>query len=398
MTNPLTAAASPMYKFCMIGNIRTKEKCPACQGNFEGQPLRCKRCKTVPRRYYIDFSWPGQGKIKLYSDKNGYSLSDWEQANRALNALRYEIDQGVFDPRDYVKKDVKALKFDAYLAAWLAKKEREVEQGQKSKGYMHSVKVYANRYLLPFFRARNIRDINEGMIEDFKDSLPIDLAPKTVANILGILHKLMSDALRRRDIQRLPEFPKIAKSDPKIKWLEPEDQYRILSEVKDPVRNAFFLFLMKTGCRPGEARALKWNNIDFKTGEVSIWAAMDLETYRPFTKERDARRLPLHPEVIAALKALPRSISGFVFTYQGKPLHRNTIKREWSRAAQKAGIDIGCYQGTKHSFGWQMLNQGIRLEVVSAWFGHKDPRTTKKYAGLITGNLKYWGDDDEGPK
>jgi integrase len=136
---------------------------------------------------------------------------------------------------------------------------------------------------------------------------------------------------------------------------------------------------MKQGCRSGEARALRWENVDFKAGVVVICAAMDTEVYRPRTKEGDIRYLPLHPEVADALKKLPRQLSGFVFTYRGKPLHRKVVWETWAKAAKRAGVDINCYQGTKHSLGSQAVNSGVDLEILRRFFGHKDIRSTQRY-------------------
>ena len=45
-----------------------------------------------------------------------------------------------------------------------------------------------------------------------------------------------------------------------------EAQELVLAQMQDPIRRTFYLFLMKQGCRPGEARALRWGNLDLKNG------------------------------------------------------------------------------------------------------------------------------------
>ena len=87
----------------MKGHVRTLEKCSLCQGKFQGQPLHCPKCFTTPKRLFVDISWPGQGRIKLYSGQDGHPLDSYERASRLLTAIRYEIDRGKFDPREYVK-------------------------------------------------------------------------------------------------------------------------------------------------------------------------------------------------------------------------------------------------------------------------------------------------------
>ncbi|MDD3581985.1 MAG: site-specific integrase [Desulfobacca sp.] len=145
---------------------------------------------------------------------------------------------------------------------------------------------------------------------------------------------------------------------------------------------------MRQGCRPGGARALKWEDLNLKEGIVVIRAAMDREIYRPSTKEKDVRVLPLHPDVITALKQLPRAISGFVFTYQGKPLRAGLVWETWRAASQKAGVNVTPYQGTRHSLASQAVNAGVPENVIRDMLGHKTPGMTKRYAHLKTESLK----------
>jgi len=377
----------------MIGNIRTKEVCPRCGQKFTGEPLKCAKCSIQPRRYYLDLYW--NGKIKLYSDQDGYSLASWEQASRFLDHIRYQIDRArksqgkvVFDPKDYVKRDLKALRCENYFQAWFERRQKEIDRGQLSRGYLKSVGSYLKTHLIPFFGPFNIRELLEGTIEDFRDQLPAKLRAKTVANILGLLRKILNDAHRRRDIERVPYFPTIQVGDPETKWLTEEDQYLILDQIKDTVYRAFFLFMFKQATRPGEARALRWERVDFKRQEVVIAAAMDQGVYREHTKERDIRVLPLHDEVREALEKLPRDINGFVFTDRGKPLRGFTVLRVWRRACAKVAIDINCYQGTRHSLPSQAINAGVDTKIIQAFLGHKDSRSTARYTHLRTQTLK----------
>lgn len=342
----------------------------------------------------MDFSWPGQGRIKLYTDQQGYPLDSWERAQRLLNAIRYEIDQGKFDPKEYIQKEIKSYRFENYIQEWLARREQECERGHISKSYLTEIRDYVRRYYIPFFGKMNIRDLREGHIDDFKNWLPQHLSPKTVYNIIGILHKFFKDAFRRKDILVMPQFPKVEKGEPLTRWITEEEQRRILSKMNDPVRRAFYLFLMKQGCRPSEARALRWENLDLKNNIVIIAAGFNRNEYKPYTKERDVRYLPLHPEVRKALLALPRQLSGWVFTSNGKPLTQCMVSHYWRRAARRAGIKISCYEGTRHSLASQAINRGVSERKIGDFLGHKVLTSTRRYAKMRVDSLReVWGED-----
>ena len=87
------------------------------------------------------------------------------------------------------------------------------------------------------------------------------------------------------------------------------------------------------------------------------------------------------------LLGLPRSLSGFVFDYRGKPIIKNCLTRAWIWAAKKAGVNISLYQATRHSFASQAINSGTPKHLIGKFLGHKDPKSTERYAHLETGPL-----------
>jgi integrase len=379
----LTYPSPPVHNLCMTGAVRTMEKCPVCKGKFQGEPLRCPNCKTVPRRYYLDLWWKGE-RHRIFTGRDGYPLDSWERAYRLLTAIRESIDRGAFDPRDFVRKEIAHLQFHNYVQDWLERRSRE----GLSRSYLKDLRGAVKNYYIPFFGKKNIRDIRAGDIEDFKAWLP-SLNPKTVHNLLGMLHKIFKDAYRRRDILNLPDFPTVKLKEPVTKWIDEEDQEKILAHVRDPVYHAFYLFLMKQGCRPNEARALRWEKVDFKNELVIIDAAFDRNVFRPSTKEKDVRCLPLHPDVKEALSRLPRSLSGFVFVNRhGRPLSGCRVYDHWRQAAQKAGVNVTCYEGTRHSLASQAINRGVPERIVGEMLGHKTMTSTRRYAKMRTETLR----------
>ena len=259
----LTFCGGSRIDLCMAGAIRTKQVCPKCKGKFQGEPLHCPTCLTIPTRYFLDVPWKGE-RLKIYSGKDDHPLAHWEGAQRLLEAIRHEIDTGKFDPKDYQARELKSLRFDNYAQEWLHRRKRELDRGHISLSYYQECQSYVQRFYLPFFSRKSIRDIREAHIEDFRDQLPEHLSAKTVFNILGILRKLFSDAARRKDILILSEFPKIPKGESITNWITEEEQEAVLAQMKDPIRQAYYLFLINQGCRPGEARALEMGQGGFK--------------------------------------------------------------------------------------------------------------------------------------
>lgn len=362
----LTKPHPSAYNFCMAGKVRKNRE-----------------------NFYIDLHFRGE-RLKLYSDKEGVPYFSERHAARILERIRSEIDADEFNPKNYIKREIKALRLENYVVAWLGRQKLRLEAGEISHGYFAELRYAVHKHLIPHLGDRDIRHMNKGHLDDFLAKLK--MSAKSKKNTLGVLRSVFTDAVDREEILRLPKFPKIEVGDPQIRWLDPEAQDAILEQFKDPVRKAFFTFLVHLGVRPGEARALKWEDFDWTHETVTIHAAMDRSHYRPSTKEKDVRTLPLPGEVIGPLKDIwptsTRPLSGFVFTFRGAPFGKQAVYEWWTKAAKTVGYDISLYQGTKHSLGCRARLQGVPLDVIQDWFGHKSAASTRRYAKIQVESLK----------
>jgi len=59
----------------------------------------------------------------------------------------------------------------------------------------------------------------------------------------------------------------------------------------------------------------------------------------------------------------------------------NTSNRTPHRPSAN-GLEIGLYEGTKHSRATDLLRQGVSERVLQALLGHRDARSTRRYARL----------------
>jgi integrase len=60
----------------------------------------------------------------------------------------------------------------------------------------------------------------------------------------------------------------------------------------------------------------------------------------------------------------------------------NPLRDEWNRAAEKVGVRVKMYEGTKHTSATEALRGGRRREEIQKTLGHKDRRSTERYAKL----------------
>ncbi len=275
-------------------HIRTKEKCPKCGKPFahiEGIGLVCLKCKTVPKRLFIDLSWQGK-RIKIYSTKNGQPLSSYEQAKRLQEVIVYEIQNHTFNPSKYVKREFKKFLFKNCIKKWLEFSEEKLKPSS-----MKDRKRIAKSLLIPYFKRIDVREIKASHIQDFYASLKKrEISNKTIYNILAELKAFLNFLRKREEIDRVPVFPEVKVEDKPIVWLTPEMQKKILSYIPD-IHKPIFIFMVTYGCRPGEARALMWDAVDFENELIFIKRTFSNKKLVNIPKEGKWKVLPMLPHI-----------------------------------------------------------------------------------------------------
>lgn len=146
-----------------------------------------------------------------------------------------------------------------------------------------------------------------------------------------------------------------------------------------------------TGCRPNEARGLLRENV-YRDKRYFILATVLVSSGNLIenTKSKKIKPLPIIEEIEDALK--PRELSRFVFTNNGLPYTKRMLERIWNKANHAANENQGItvvpmYNGLKHSFGCQRLNDGFSLDQIRTVYGHTNSKTTKRYAKYLTDKL-----------
>lgn len=94
------------------------------------------------------------------------------------------------------------------------------------------------------------------------------------------------------------------------------------------------------------------------------------------TKNRQSRAVPVHPKIAHLVRHLP--LSG----------PKITVQRAWERARDRAGLGDVHFHDLRHSAASEMVNAGVDLHTVGAVLGHRDHRSTQRYAHLTGRTLQ----------
>lgn len=136
-----------------------------------------------------------------------------------------------------------------------------------------------------------------------------------------------------------------------------------------------FEVLAFTGLRIGEASRLKWSDIDFKKGMLTV-----LSTIKNPTKGKLTRIIPMHSRVLKVLTNA-KIKSGYVFNASvgpkypkgDGPINKSGISTRLKKICQKLSIK-GCVHSFRKFFCSYMANKGVPVLTLKEWSGHKEIR------------------------
>jgi len=375
----------------MAGKIRTREKCPTCKKPFvikEETDIFCLTCNTRPKTFFI-FLYFDKGKHRIPRDTDGHILDSYRRAHRLLETIRREIDQGIFSLSNYLPKEIERFRGKVLFPKWY---EVKVSEG-RAPSHIREIERYVRLYYKPFFDTTDMRKIRAGDIEDFYMKLPGHLKAKTKKNILIELRAFLHWLYRREIIARVPAFPKVDVPEPSVNPIDRTMQLKILSHVQSWRLRDIIEFLIHHPIRPGEARALQIEDVLLKEHHIWIRKTFSMKTLKN-RKNKNSYVLPLSSYFLNMLERLCKNKlpKAFIFINQyGNPFSNGSLEVAWNRAKIKAGLGhlrTTLYEGTRHSWGTQAVNDGIDLNLIQGAMGHSSSEMTKRYARLKAEGLR----------
>jgi integrase len=183
---------------------------------------------------------------------------------------------------------------------------------------------------------------------------------------------LMSEGLLVQNPFSLGKLRKAIKEP--LPWFTlPEvEQILNLARLED---SRIFEVLAFTGLRIGEMSRLKWSDIDFKKGVLTV-----LSTIKNPTKGKSSRVIPMHSRVIKVLTNTSIR-SSYVFNSSPSSKHpdgdgqinKSGLSTRLKKICKKLSIN-GCVHSFRKFFCSYMANKGVPVLTLKEWSGHKEIR------------------------
>ena len=150
-----------------------------------------------------------------------------------------------------------------------------------------------------------------------------------------------------------------------------------------PMATGAVRLLLFTGARRSEVLRLKWEHVDLKHGYLRL---ADSKT--------GAKDIPLGTPAVDLLDAMPK-LNGNPYVF---PSTRGEgpyvgLPKAWEGLRARAGLPGVRIHDLRHSFASMGASSGNSLLMIGALLGHKDPKTTQRYAHIAHDPAKAAADN-----
>jgi len=319
------------------------------------------------------------------------------KAASVLLQIEADIEEGKFDsslakykPHPTLNKPLNALTCPELFAEWVKWKSAFCDD--------RTVKwLAAMGKPLSHFEHLPASSISQKQAKDFAALLSSQAKGDTQCRRLSVIKSCWEWAIENNYLSKNPwrETNKLIKASPKQmpKPFTKKEVEAILAGFQEnyPELHPFVRFLLGTGCRLGEARALRWLDLsnDFTCCEIATQISQNTKK-RKLPKNNKIRSLTLSNSLTDMLREL-NSISGggdTIFQLNCLPIKETDFYYRWRRVLSLKKIPYRKPYNCRHTFVSHALAKGISPPSISQITGHTLKVLFAHYAGYIDANPK----------
>jgi integrase len=228
------------------------------------------------------------------------------------------------------------------------------------------------------------------------------LSARTIEYTNAVLESAFRQAVRWRMLAEDPcagvDLPRVKRKE--MEALSVDECRRFLSVAEESEWYALFALALTTGMRPSEYLALRWSDIDWKRGAVSVSRTIQVSgsawAFDDTKRKRSRRVVKLQSFVLSALEILKEKqakggegnccpANELVFTTEsGMPLRQKVVKREFRRLLAKAEIRSVRLYDLRHTAATLGIAAGVSVKVISDQLGHASISfTLERYSHVL---------------
>lgn len=258
----------------------------------------------------------------------------------------------------------------------------------RQKSY-ESYESLLRRYIQPVLGERIMSTITPLDVQDaYQRMIDRGLSSRTVRYTHSVLRSAMRQAIRWRLLLQDPtdgaQLPRLGRREMRV--LTAEQSRIFLSAALQTHYGPVFAVALTTGMRPSEYLGLKWQDVDWDRGTVSVVRTLEraagLWRFAETKRDRSRRIIKLQDWVLITLKDLRGRTTqqigssgadavGLVFTTPtGRPIHSDKLAKRFKAILRKAGLPVIHLYALRHTSATLALAAGVPPKVVAEQLGH----------------------------
>ena len=226
-----------------------------------------------------------------------------------------------------------------------------------------------------------------------RDQVTAGYKRSTINKHIHLVNRMLNLARRWGHIttysQNQQNIKKLVEGDYTQRFLSVSEAADLLAACKansNPFLFFFVQLLLLTGARKGEARLMRWRDIDLAS---RVWTV-------PRSKNGRSRRIMLSSLALKVLDSthaqaeqlgLDTAQDSFVFTNPQTQTAYHSFYASWFVARDKAGLDTLRIHDLRHTYASMLINKGVSLYEVQTLLGHSSIQMTQRYAHLEPNQL-----------
>lgn len=332
-----------------------------------------------------------QGKKRIYA----YGKTEKEAVMKLAKVVaEYEAGLRTFSPR---------TRFDKWAASWLEYTYRPSVQDSTYKG----AKSRLEKYILPVLGYMELSDIKKQNITQIYYSMQ-DMSADTIHKTHQTVSRILAEAVDNGLIPNNPAermtLPKGKQSTPR-RALTAEEQEQFIHLCQSHRYGALFGIMLACGLRPQEVRALRWQDIDFKSRTVSVRQAVETgkRTVKAPKSAAGLRSIPVPEWYMSILRGLVRPLDKelIFIDKHGNTLHKNAIADAWRSFLRSWDIQQGAevYRNhiithavdqtltpyyLRHTYATNLAERGVDIKTAQYLLGHATIQMTAEVYTHVT--------------
>ena len=342
-----------------------------------------------------------QGRIMFQGKNYSVTGATITETKKAMTDLKYRLEHGLFVEREKVT-------LDSWFQTWI----KEYKQNDLKAGTLIAYQNYYNYYIKESLGKMSISTIRGEHIQKlYNKLLDDDMALSSLKIISAVMNGCFQRALKNGLIERNPvklaELPrKKQKTERRVLTLKEQELFFQYS--KESYLNNLFALMVRTGMRSGEARGLKFSDVDNRNNVIHIRRTLKYETGKGFFEDTpktstSMRDIPLTPEITAIIDSQRKitreysnvvNIDEYVFHLpEGTPISRERVQSEIDRIVKKVN-EAGCHMERftshcfRHTFATRAIEAGMQPQTLKTILGHSSLSMTMDLYSHVLPNTK----------